>query len=84
MGVPVVAARRGMLPELVEHGERGLVIDDTPANLANAIVELARDPERRRCMGKAAQAYAQARFSLARQARAVGDIYRELMESGQQ
>jgi glycosyltransferase involved in cell wall biosynthesis len=84
MGVPVIAARRGMLPELVEHGERGLVIDDTPENLANAIVALARDPESRRRMGEAARRYAHARFSLARQASRVGDIYRELMESRQQ
>lgn len=78
MGLPVVAANRGMLPELVADGERGLVIDDTPENLADAIVELAHDRERRVAMGQKARAYALEHFGLEHQAAVVGDIYRNL------
>jgi len=83
MGVPVVAARRGMLPELVADGERGLVIDDTPATLAEAMVALARDPARREAMGRAARAYAREELSLTRQADTVGAFYDDIVQQGQ-
>ncbi len=82
MGVPIIASKRGMLPELVGDGERGLVIDDTPENLANAIIALAHDRERRITFGQHARQFAMERFSLDRQADIVGGIYRELMERG--
>jgi glycosyltransferase involved in cell wall biosynthesis len=82
MGVPIIASQRGILPELVGDGERGLVIDDTPENLANAIIELAHDRERRIAFGQHAKQFAREHFSLDRQADIVGSIYRELMERG--
>ena len=83
MGVPVAAARRGMLPELVADGERGLIVDDTPEHLAQALVALARDPARRRAMGQAARGYARDEFSLERQADVVGAFYGRIVASGQ-
>jgi glycosyltransferase involved in cell wall biosynthesis len=71
-----------MLPELVGDGERGLVVDDTPENLANAIIELAHDRERRIAFGQRARQFAMEHFSLDRQADIVGSIYREIMERG--
>jgi len=82
MGVPVIAARRGILPELVADGERGLLVDDTPENLARAILTLARQETRRRTMGERAREYARNHFALSRQADIVGQIYRELAERG--
>jgi D-inositol-3-phosphate glycosyltransferase len=82
MGIPIIASRRGMLPELVGDGERGLVIEDTPENLANAILKLAQDRERRIAFGQHARQFAREHFSLDRQADIVGGIYRELMERG--
>jgi len=82
MGVPVIAARRGMLPELVADGERGLVIDDTPANLADALVTLAREPERRAAMGRAARQFAREYLSTDRQAETVRAIYDDLVTRG--
>jgi len=76
MGLPVIAARRGMLPELVRDGETGLIIDDTPENLAQALVRLARDRETRLRMSELARADAHRRFSYATHAAALLDLYR--------
>ncbi|HEX5417468.1 MAG TPA: glycosyltransferase [Chloroflexota bacterium] len=55
-GLPIVAARAGALPELVQDGENGrLVARDNPAALAAALVEILSDPERRRVMGLASR-----------------------------
>ena len=40
--IPIIAARRGMLPELVEEGT-GVVIDDTVEGLSEAILRMASD-----------------------------------------
>jgi len=79
MGLPVIASRRGMLPDLVADGDRGLVVDDTPEDLAQAIVALARDPERRQALGRRARQHAIEHFSLGKQAEVVGAVYRELL-----
>ena len=50
---PVVAAKVGGLPELVEDGQNGrLVRPEDPEQLAAAIVELLRDPHKLMEMGK--------------------------------
>ena len=82
MGLPVVAARRGMLPELVADGQRGLVVDHGPKPLAEAILKLAHDQELRAQMGAAARQYALEHFSLDRQGEAVGALYTDLLEAG--
>ena len=52
MGKPVIVANRGMLPELVEHGISGLVVNDTPEELSHAALRLLRHPEMREALGK--------------------------------
>lgn len=79
MGRPVIAARRGILNHLVPHGRCGLVIDDTPKNLAEAIVLLATDHENRRQLGEQARRHAEQTFNLARQVDAVIDLYNRLL-----
>lgn len=62
-GVPVVASDVGGIPEVVRHGETGLLapVGDTEA-MAAAVLSLARDDERRRAMATAARARALAHF----------------------
>jgi glycosyltransferase involved in cell wall biosynthesis len=52
-GVPVVATRAGGMPELVEDGVTGMLVDSAnPPGLANAIERLLADPALRRSMGE--------------------------------
>ncbi len=75
MGVPVVAARRGILPELVKDGETGRVVEDEAEPLARAIDELASDRARLRALSVRAREDAVSRFSLETFARSLLAIY---------
>jgi len=78
MGKPVIVARRGMLPEIVEDGVSGIVVEDTPENLAGAIVSLVRDVPMRKKMGEAAMRRMQNEFNLEAQSGMVEEVYKEL------
>lgn len=80
MGTPVIAARRGMLPELVEHQQQGLVIDDTAENIAEAIFSMVEEPEKRAQMGRNARAKAQRYFDIRVQAADIINVYKELLQ----
>ena len=67
MGTPVIAANRGMLPEIVHDGVMGLLINDTPENLARAIGRLAEDSVLREKMGMNSRQSAISSFSLDKQ-----------------
>lgn len=79
MGKPIIAARRGMLPEIVDHGVNGLIIDDTPENIAEAILQLEGDRDRTRQMGRHAQKKARTVYNLHDQAFTVTGIYRTIL-----
>jgi glycosyltransferase involved in cell wall biosynthesis len=64
MGKPVIVANRGMLPELVEDGISGLVVNDTPGGVANAALQLLRHPEMREALGRSAYQKAHQDFEL--------------------
>ena len=54
-GTPVVASQVGGLPFLVQDGITGYIVpDDDPDTLANRLIELAENPDRRRLMGQRA------------------------------
>jgi hypothetical protein len=63
-GLPIVATRVGGVPEAVEDGVSGLLVDSAdPGALAEAIVHLWRDPELRRRLGANASRRVVERFS---------------------
>ncbi len=69
-GVPLVATRVGVLPDLVEEGVTGLgVAPRRPSALGGKIVYLAGRPDEARRMGAAARARVLERFTLERCAR---------------
>lgn len=78
-GLPVVATRVGGVPELVEHGANGLLVERRdPAALARAVAELLADPKRRARMGAAGRERQQREFSLETFISRVESLYEEL------
>jgi glycosyltransferase involved in cell wall biosynthesis len=77
---PVLAAEIGGLGELVVHGETGVLVPSGEAEpLAQALVELARDPERRRAMGEAGRRRALEQFAERRNVDRTELLYREFL-----
>jgi glycosyltransferase involved in cell wall biosynthesis len=62
--VPTVALAVAAVPEVVAHGETGLLVDPDADDdaLGDAVEELLRDPERARALGRAGRARALERF----------------------
>jgi glycosyltransferase involved in cell wall biosynthesis len=77
-GVPVIAAGVGGLVEVV--GEAGLLVPaEKPEPLAEAILELARDPDRRRGLGANGRRRAVERFSTERMLDEIEALYARLL-----
>jgi glycosyltransferase involved in cell wall biosynthesis len=77
-GVPVVASRVGGLVEVVDDGRTGCLVPPRNAlALADALLLLANDPDRRRRMGAAGEERARRCFSLERML----DRYESLLEA---
>ena len=79
-GRPIVATRAGGIPEVVVHGETGLLVPprDAPA-LAAGILELLRDPERRSRFAAAGFARVRDRFSVDRMVEETLAVYAGLV-----
>jgi len=81
-GRPIVATRRGGLPEIVAPGETGLLVDaDDPRALAAAIVSLLDDPATAARMGAAGRERAERSFGWEAFVDAYEDLYRRLGEA---
>jgi glycosyltransferase involved in cell wall biosynthesis len=80
MGKPVVASRTGMLKEIIEHEKTGLLVVTEPGDLAKAFRRMAEDPGLRTRMGRAAREKAVAEYGLVKQAEAMENAYRKIVE----
>lgn len=79
-GCAVVASRVGGNPELVEHGERGLLFQaGNPDDLAAQIARLAQDEDARRCVADSGRRFIAANFSIAAAASRMAEIYSSLL-----
>ena len=77
-GVPVIAAARGLLPELIAPGESGVLLDrDDPDAIAAAIRGLRADPARRDALARGARRFAAERFDARAAAARVAELYAE-------
>lgn len=75
---PVVATRVGGIPEIVEDGRNGVLVEpDDVEGLARAIGALLADPLRARAIGTTARATVAARFDPSRQALAAAALIEE-------
>ncbi|MEA1948799.1 MAG: glycosyltransferase family 4 protein [Thermodesulfobacteriota bacterium] len=80
MGKPVIATRRGILPEMVGDGVEGIIIDPDPKSLADTLVRLAGSPDLVKTLGENALKKAHERFSLERQAGNTEKLYQEILQ----
>lgn len=73
---PMVATRVGGIPELVEDGKTGFLVERGDAQaIADRILKLVADPEMRQRMGRAAREVAEAKFDLKRNVERVVTSY---------
>jgi glycosyltransferase involved in cell wall biosynthesis len=71
-GVPVVATRVGGIPELIDHGNTGILVPNgDEAALADSLEYCLRTPEARESLARNASKFAEKHFTLA----AVRDRY---------
>jgi glycosyltransferase involved in cell wall biosynthesis len=77
-GLPVITTNVGSNSETVPEGAGLLVGPDDPADLANALRELASDGERRTTMGRRAREHARDRLSSSRNAALIVDMLTKL------
>ena len=84
VGVPVIGSRRGAIPEIIDDGLNGMLVEDPEdaESLARHIVALLEDHDRRREMGAAARRKAVARFATPIRLAHVRAFYRLLEEGG--
>jgi glycosyltransferase involved in cell wall biosynthesis len=79
MGVPAVVTSAGGLPEVVQHGKQGFIVEPRePRQLADSIVSLLTNPALRREMGEQARKRAAA-FDIRTAVRRVEEVYAELL-----
>jgi glycosyltransferase involved in cell wall biosynthesis len=77
--VPVVSTEVSAIPEVVLHGQTGLLVPpDDPGRLAAALLELALEPERAAAMGRAGEARVLEEFGLDRMVEETLALYGQL------
>jgi glycosyltransferase involved in cell wall biosynthesis len=84
-GLPVVAARAGGIPEMIEDGANGLLVPPRdPEALAGAILRLLRDPGERRRLGAAGPGTVLRRFTADTMVEGNLAVYRRLLGASPQ
>ncbi|MGW2708997.1 glycogen synthase [Streptomyces sp. NPDC001356] len=82
-GTPVVASRVGGIPEVVDDGRTGLLVDaddDFESGLARALDTVLGDPDAARRMGEAGRARAVGEFGWDAVARRTAGLYEEILK----
>jgi glycogen synthase len=81
-GLPVIGSTAGAIPEIVEDGKTGLLVaPESPRELAQAIIALLVDPERRRTLGEQGRRHVEQHFSIERMAHNVETLYTETVRT---
>ena len=82
-GKPVIGTPIGSTAEMIVHGETGYIVPLEPIDeIANKIVELAKDPIQSGRMGHRGRKYAEKAFDVERHVQKIQDIYERLLISG--
>ena len=81
MGKPVIASKRGILPELIVDGQTGLIVNEKAEDIADAILRLANNKELRDKLGMSSREKAAKEFGLGKQAEIVERFYYTLKQN---
>jgi glycosyltransferase involved in cell wall biosynthesis len=80
-GIPVVQPRRGAFTEVIECTGGGVLVEpDNPEHLAQAMLDLWKDPAKQLELGSRGYQGVRANYSAARMAEAASSIYKSLIE----
>ena len=77
-GVPVIASNAGGLSEIVEHERTGLLVENTPAAIAQAIRRLKQDPSWAGSLARNARLRVEQKFSAGEMVSRTLAVYRTL------
>ncbi len=81
-GVPIVATRAGAVPELIEDGKHGLLVQPgTATALCEAMLKMLEDDTNRQVYGKQAQQRALTEFEPLKELAAYWEVYQECLSS---
>lgn len=79
-GIPVIASRVGGIPETLDHGRCGILVEpNDPQALADAIIDLAQDAAKRERLGQAAREHALAHYSSDVVAKRILEVYEDAL-----
>jgi len=79
LGIPVAAARVGMIPEIVKDGVSGLLMEPNRVAVETVMLKLLGDEELRKRLGRGARERALSRFDVRAQAEKIEKFFRELI-----
>jgi glycosyltransferase involved in cell wall biosynthesis len=83
VGVPVVSVPVGGVPEIIEHGQTGLLAGGNEADQLAALVQQLHDnPTEREALAAAGQKQVKGQFLEDHMVQAIGDVYREVLQTG--
>ena len=78
-GVPVIASKVGGLPEIIRHGENGLLVENSVEAIAAAIRSLVDRPDFAARLGQAARRMVHDQFTAGRMVRRTMEVYRRVL-----
>ncbi len=79
VGKPVVASRAGGIPEIVEHGLTGILIEPAnPSAIAGSVVKLLKNPVEAKRIANAGRAEVERKFTADAMARKIEGVYDEV------
>ena len=84
MECPMVVTRVGGMVDAVRDGETGVVVEHSnPEDMARGILQLLRDPEKARALGRAGRKLMLERFTLSRAVSDLNELYRSQLSSAE-